>query len=64
VSVKKRTNRGLINRKAISTSVENELYKQFVDLSTRLRVVKSTLLDEAITDLLNKYNVKSTGGKA
>ncbi len=58
------SNRGLKNRKAISTSVENELYKAFVELSKELRIVKSILLDEAIEGLLAKHGkkIKRAGG--
>lgn len=45
----------LKNRTRIGNTVDNELLKQFKDLSESTRIPMSKLLDEAITDLLKKY---------
>ena len=46
-------------RKRFTSSLKNELVPQFDALSAATRVPKSRLLDEAIEDLLKKYNVKA-----
>ena len=45
----------LVNRKRFVSSLANELVKPFDELSRTTRVPKSRLLDEAIEDLLKKY---------
>ena len=45
----------LVNRKKFVSSLANELVEPFNELSKRTRVNKSRLLDEAIEDLLKKY---------
>ena len=51
-------NRGLVTRKAISTSIDNELYKRFEKLAQKTRISKSKLLDESVELLLKKYAKK------
>ena len=48
-------NRGLKNRKAISTAIDIKLIKALDSLSKETRIPKSKLLDEAIADLLKKH---------
>ena len=45
----------LVNRTKFISSLKNELVPQFNQLSAETRVPKSRLLDEAIEDLLKKY---------
>ena len=49
----------LVNRKKFVSSLANELVEPFDMLSKQTRVPKSRLLDEAIEDLLKKYEKKS-----
>ncbi len=42
-------------RKRFTSSLKNELVKEFDELSNKTRIPKSRLLDEAIEDLLKKY---------
>lgn len=51
----KRRNNGLTNRTQFTTSVKNELYTKYKELSEETRIPATRLLDEALTDLLNKY---------
>ena len=48
----------LVNRKKLVSSLANELVEPFDALSRKTRVPKSRLLDEAIEDLLKKYEKK------
>ena len=48
----------LVNRKKFVSSLANELVEPFDELSKMTRVPKSRLLDEAIEDLLKKYEKK------
>jgi len=48
--------RGLKNRKPLSNAVKNELYESLKELSNRTKIPISKLLDEAIEDLLKKWN--------
>jgi predicted transcriptional regulator len=48
-------NRGLKNRKAISTAIDIKLARALDNLSEETRIPKSKLLDEAIADLLKKH---------
>lgn len=48
-------NRGLKNRKAISTAIDIKLVKALDSLSEETRIPKSKLIDEAIADLLKKH---------
>lgn len=50
----------LVNRKKFVSSLQNELVPQFDQLSRETRVPKSRLLDEAIEDLLKKYEKRRT----
>ena len=47
--------RGLKNRTPISNAIDNELLELFRALSKKTRIAQSKLLDEAIEDLLKKY---------
>ena len=49
----------LVNRKKFVSSLANELVEPFNNLSKKTRVPKSRLLDEAIEDLLKKYEKRS-----
>ncbi len=49
----------LVNRKKFVSSLANELVEPFDELSKKTRVPKSRLLDEAIEDLLKKYEKKN-----
>lgn len=42
-------------RKRFTSSLKNELVKEFDELAGKTRIPKSRLLDEAIEDLLKKY---------
>ena len=48
----------LVNRTRFTSSLENELMTAFTELSKQTRIPKSRLLDEAIEDLLKKYEQK------
>lgn len=45
----------LKNRTRIGNTVDNELLKKFKELSESSRIPMSKLLDEAIIDLIKKY---------
>lgn len=45
----------LVHRTRFVSSLKNELVPEFTKLSEETRVPKSRLLDEAIEDLLKKY---------
>ncbi len=49
----------LVNRKKFISSLDNKLVEPFNELSTKTRVPKSRLLDEAIEDLLKKYEKRA-----
>ena len=49
----------LVNRTRISTSIDNEILKAFDKLAVETRLNKSKLYDEALTDLLIKYEKKT-----
>ena len=53
-------NRGLKNRKTISSTIEIKLYDDLEKLSIDTRIPKSKLLDEAIQDLINKHSKKDS----
>lgn len=44
-----------VNRKRFVSSLDNALVSQLDELSKKTRVPKSRLLDEAVEDLLKKY---------
>ncbi len=48
----------LVNRKKFVSSLANELVEPFNRLSKETRITKTRLLDEAIEDLLKKYEKK------
>ena len=48
----------LVNRTRFTSSLKNELMAAFTELSKQTRIPKSRLLDEAIEDLLKKYEQK------
>ncbi len=52
----------LVHRKRFISSLQNELVPQFDQLSKETRVPKSRLLDEAIEDLLKKYEKRRALG--
>ena len=45
----------LVNRTRFTSSLKNELMRDFNDLAAKTRINKSRLLDEAVEDLLKKY---------
>lgn len=49
----------LVNRKKFVFSLANELVEPFNTLSKETRITKTRLLDEAIEDLLKKYEKKN-----
>lgn len=49
----------LVNRKRFVSSLANELVEPFNELSKKTRITKTRLLDEAIEDLLKKYEHKA-----
>jgi len=51
--------KALVYRKKLVSSLANELVEPFNELSKKTRVPKSRLLDEAIEDLLKKYEKKN-----
>ena len=50
----------LKNRKQIGSAVDIKLLKKFKELSKKSRIPQSKLLDEAIEDLLKKYEIDSS----
>lgn len=48
----------LVNRTRFNSSLKNELMEQFNQLAEKTRIPKSRLIDEAIEDLLKKYEKK------
>lgn len=48
--------RGLKYRKPLSNAIKVELWEQLDELSKKTNIPKSRLLDEAVEDLLKKYN--------
>lgn len=56
-------NRGLVNRKAVSNSLRNDLAERFEKLHKDTKVPKSMLLDQAIELLLEKRSVKKESTK-
>ena len=49
----------LVNRTRFTTSIKNELYDALNQLTADTRIPKSRLMDEAIEDLLKKYEKKN-----
>lgn len=49
----------LVNRKKFVSSLANELVEPYDALAKKTRIPKSRLLDEAIEDLLKKYEKKN-----
>ena len=47
------------NRKQIASTVDEELWEAFRTLSQNMRIPASRMLDEALEDLLLKYEVSS-----
>ena len=45
----------LVNRTMFTSSLKNELMKEFDRLAEETRIPKSRLMDEAVEDLLKKY---------
>ena len=52
----------LVNRTRFTSSLKNELIVQFDELAKETRIPKSRLLDEAVEDLLKKYEEKQGRG--
>ena len=48
----------LVNRTRFTSSLKNELMEGFNPLADQTRIPKSRLLDEAVEDLLKKYQQK------
>ena len=48
----------LVNRTRFTSSLKNELMEGFNALADQTRIPKSRLLDEAVEDLLKKYEKK------
>ena len=47
-----------VNRTRLVSSLDNSLVKPFNELSKQTRIPKSRLLDEAVEDLLRKYQAR------
>lgn len=54
------TNRGLKNRTAISTAIDNELYKKLKEYSEKTSIPISKLFDKAVTMFLESIETKKT----
>ena len=54
----------LVNRKKFISSLDNKLVEPLNALSKKTRVPKSRLLDEAIEDLLKKYEKRTADSSA
>ncbi len=52
----------LVNRTRFTSSLKNELIVKFDKLAKETRIPKSRLLDEAVEDLLKKYEEKQGRG--
>ena len=52
----------LVNRTRFTSSLKNELIVKFDELAKQTRIPKSRLLDEAVEDLLKKYEEKQGRG--
>lgn len=52
----------LVNRTRFTSSLKNELIVKFDELAKESRIPKSRLLDEAVEDLLKKYEEKQRRG--
>ena len=51
----------LVNRTKLISSLDNKLVEPLNELSKQTRVPKSRLIDEAIEDLLKKYEKRLAG---
>ena len=49
----------LVNRPRFTSSLDNRLMEQFNQLAKDTRIPKSRLIDEAIEDLLKKYEKRT-----
>lgn len=49
-----------VNRTRLASSLDNALVEPLNELSKKTRIPKSRLLDEAIEDLLKKYEKRMT----
>lgn len=45
-------------RKRVTTTIKNEILCEFRKLSDKTRIPQSRLFDEALIDLLAKYNIE------
>ena len=52
----------LVNRTRFTSSLKNELIVKFDELAKETRIPKSRLLDEAVEDLLKKYEEQQGRG--
>ena len=52
----------LVNRTRFTSSLKNELIVKFDELAKETRIPKSRLLDEAVEDLLKRYEEKQGRG--
>ena len=52
----------LVTRPRFTSSLKNELIVKFDELAKETRIPKSRLLDEAVEDLLKKYEEKQGRG--
>ncbi len=50
----------MVNRTRFTSSLKNELIPELTKLSEETRIPKSRLFDEAIEDLLKKYEKRRT----
>lgn len=51
----------LVNRTRITTSIKNDLYKDFIEIHESTKIDKSKLLDIAIELLKKEYEKKKVG---
>ena len=58
------SNKNLKNRSSFASTLDNDLYRQFDELHKKTHIPKSRLFDEAIKDLLKKYDNKVNSQKS
>ena len=52
-------NSDLTTRKRVGAVVDKKIWENFSELSNKTRIPKSKLMDEALTDLLGKYDFRT-----
>lgn len=57
LQLKLQGNRGLVNRKSLSSSLDKELYKKLQELSGKTDIPMSKLLDRAVRLLLQEMKI-------